>query len=346
MSPWEVVPSTWAPPSGSSILPLWPVPSPSADELAVAREHMQKLTSDPNMDLFSVPVDPDEYPTYETDIALPMDLSLITSRLENGYYRHIETLSLDLRLIVSNCRQFNEPTTAICKVVKKVQRAASEVLRKVKLLKERFEAIPEDGYVEPEGRGKAPRVQEQEEEYEVEEEDGDDEFIYYGDDTDDDMWDEDDAPPSRRSKRERGRDRRQERPRESARPQRTAKLQASQGMRRTAALLRQSDNAPFRGDDDDGWEGTPSRRSTRHAGKRARSWAEEPQVLSSSERYQRPRARHASQSAKSRRPGLRNSFALVRVMDESTGFMYLSLYDIIKRPSMHDGDQLDDSVSP
>jgi len=64
---------------------------------------------------FLHPVNKDEVPDYYNVITSPMDLSTIEERLDSGYYTTPKDLVGDLKLIFSNCRQYNDATTVYTK---------------------------------------------------------------------------------------------------------------------------------------------------------------------------------------------------------------------------------------
>ncbi|KAF2465877.1 histone acetyltransferase GCN5 [Lindgomyces ingoldianus] len=64
---------------------------------------------------FLKPVDKDEVLDYYNVITSPMDLTTMEEKLEHGLYATPKDLVDDLKLIFSNCRQYNEPTTVYAK---------------------------------------------------------------------------------------------------------------------------------------------------------------------------------------------------------------------------------------
>lgn len=71
---------------------------------------------------FLNPVNKDEIPDYYNFIIKPMDLSTIEERLEQDFYVAPKDLVDDLKLIFSNCRQYNEATTVYTKCVVKLEK--------------------------------------------------------------------------------------------------------------------------------------------------------------------------------------------------------------------------------
>ncbi|XP_060082031.1 bromodomain and WD repeat-containing protein 3-like [Ylistrum balloti] len=64
---------------------------------------------------FLTPVDLNAFPIYAIVIEYPIDLTTIKSRLENRFYRRVNSLQFDVRYIENNANTFNEPGTPIVK---------------------------------------------------------------------------------------------------------------------------------------------------------------------------------------------------------------------------------------
>ncbi len=64
---------------------------------------------------FLNPVNRDDVPEYYEVITSPMDLSTVEERLERDTYAAPKDLVTDLKLIFSNCRQYNDATTVYTK---------------------------------------------------------------------------------------------------------------------------------------------------------------------------------------------------------------------------------------
>ncbi|KAK3098508.1 hypothetical protein FSP39_020204 [Pinctada imbricata] len=75
---------------------------------------MQHSVAEP----FLTPVDLNVFPVYAIVIDYLIDLSTIKARLENRFYRRINALQFDVRIIESNASEFNEAGTPIVKSVK------------------------------------------------------------------------------------------------------------------------------------------------------------------------------------------------------------------------------------
>ncbi len=71
---------------------------------------------------FLKPVDKDEVPDYYNVITSPMDLSTMEEKLEQGSYTTAKELIDDLKLIFSNCRQYNDPTTVYAKYAARLEK--------------------------------------------------------------------------------------------------------------------------------------------------------------------------------------------------------------------------------
>ena len=76
---------------------------------------------------FLVQVDFEVYPAYVRAVAYPICLQMIAERLRSGFYRRIEALLWDVRLLVSNAECFNEADSVIVKNARRV-RATLEAL--------------------------------------------------------------------------------------------------------------------------------------------------------------------------------------------------------------------------
>lgn len=71
---------------------------------------------------FLSPVNRDEVPDYYNVIESPMDLSTIEERLESDAYSAPKDLIKDLKLVFSNCRQYNDSTTVYSKCANKLEK--------------------------------------------------------------------------------------------------------------------------------------------------------------------------------------------------------------------------------
>lgn len=71
---------------------------------------------------FLHPVNKDEVPGYYDSIETPMDLSTVEERLIRDFYTHPKELVSDLKLIFSNCRQYNDTSTIYSKCAVKLEK--------------------------------------------------------------------------------------------------------------------------------------------------------------------------------------------------------------------------------
>ncbi|RAL02168.1 bromodomain-containing protein [Aspergillus ibericus CBS 121593] len=80
---------------------------------------------------FVSPVNKDEVPDYYKVIETPMDLSTMEERLEKDAYSTPKDLVNDLKLIFSNCRQYNDATTVYAKCAMKLERYIYSLIKEV-----------------------------------------------------------------------------------------------------------------------------------------------------------------------------------------------------------------------
>jgi histone acetyltransferase len=71
---------------------------------------------------FFKPVDKDEVHDYYNVIMSPMDLSTMEEKLEQGAYTTVKDLVGDLKLIFSNCRQYNDAATVYAKCAVRLEK--------------------------------------------------------------------------------------------------------------------------------------------------------------------------------------------------------------------------------
>jgi hypothetical protein len=156
MSPWELLPQVPGLRVNWGVRPLDP-------ELAQAVvKGIQEVAEMDISALFSEPVDIVEIPDYILLVPLPMDLSLVISRLKKGYYRHPEAVDSDLTLIVENSIIYNGEGTPIPELARKVCRLARKALRR---------AVQEFKAQSGEGRDELAALESLDEDEEVEVED-------------------------------------------------------------------------------------------------------------------------------------------------------------------------------
>lgn len=80
---------------------------------------------------FVNPVNKDEVPDYYNVITTPMDLSTMEERLERDHYSTPSDLVTDLKLIFSNCRQYNDATTVYAKCAAKLEKYMWALIKEV-----------------------------------------------------------------------------------------------------------------------------------------------------------------------------------------------------------------------
>ncbi|KAF9890667.1 hypothetical protein FE257_005798 [Aspergillus nanangensis] len=80
---------------------------------------------------FITPVDRDEVPDYYNVITSPMDLSTIEEKLESDSYTSPKELVSDLKLIFSNCRQYNDATTVYAKYSVRLEKFMWSLIKEI-----------------------------------------------------------------------------------------------------------------------------------------------------------------------------------------------------------------------
>ncbi|KAI0815639.1 histone acetyltransferase GCN5 [Xylaria sp. FL0064] len=80
---------------------------------------------------FLHPVNRDEVADYYNVITSPMDLSTIEEKLENDYYSAPVDLVSDLKLIFSNCRQYNDASTVYSKCATKLEKYMWTLIKEI-----------------------------------------------------------------------------------------------------------------------------------------------------------------------------------------------------------------------
>ncbi|KAF2761923.1 histone acetyltransferase GCN5 [Pseudovirgaria hyperparasitica] len=106
--------------------------TPAMDELArepcrgphfnVFRRFLSEISNHKQAWPFLQPVNKDEVPGYYIAIAHPMDLSTMEERLESGSYSTPKEIVDDLKLVLSNCREYNDATTVYAKCAVKLEK--------------------------------------------------------------------------------------------------------------------------------------------------------------------------------------------------------------------------------
>lgn len=100
-----------------------------SDVARLIDEGLQKLLYDARAALFKKPVDLRSFPDYLETVAYPMDITTIHQRLLRGYYRRVDALEWETRLIYENAYAYNLPDSD---VVKDAEYVMNEILRLVK----------------------------------------------------------------------------------------------------------------------------------------------------------------------------------------------------------------------
>ncbi|KAK4199404.1 putative histone acetyltransferase GCN5 [Triangularia verruculosa] len=80
---------------------------------------------------FLSPVNRDEVPDYYKVITNPMDLSTIEERLEHDAYATPKDFIADMKLIISNCRQYNDPSTVYAKCAAKLEKYMWSLVKEI-----------------------------------------------------------------------------------------------------------------------------------------------------------------------------------------------------------------------
>ncbi|KAK4224647.1 histone acetyltransferase GCN5 [Podospora fimiseda] len=80
---------------------------------------------------FLNPVNREEVPDYYNVIEQPMDLSTIEERLEHDHYQVPKDLLADMKLIFSNCKQYNDATTVYTKCAVKLEKYMWSLIKEV-----------------------------------------------------------------------------------------------------------------------------------------------------------------------------------------------------------------------
>jgi len=109
-SPWELEPVD---DTGSAFQPYSCHESIPEPILRLLSDGLHSITQSRRAHPFIAPVDYRAYPDYLLAIAHPMYLELIQRRLQNGFYRRLESFFMDVQLIATNSLVYNEPESGI-----------------------------------------------------------------------------------------------------------------------------------------------------------------------------------------------------------------------------------------
>lgn len=138
----------WA--NGDAVTPIDPLSipairatgwSPDMDELARQPRHgphfnelrrfLYQIQNHKQAWPFLKPVNKDEVPGYYKVITSPMDLSTVEERLEQDFYASPKELVEDLKLIVNNCRQYNDNSTVYHKCANRLEKYMRSLIKEV-----------------------------------------------------------------------------------------------------------------------------------------------------------------------------------------------------------------------
>jgi histone acetyltransferase len=81
---------------------------------------------------FLKPVSKSEAPNYYEIVKTPMDLSLLEKNVNEGKYQSLETFERDLRLIFSNCYQYNGDDSVYSKSARELEQYVNSLLSKTR----------------------------------------------------------------------------------------------------------------------------------------------------------------------------------------------------------------------
>uniref|UniRef100_A0A5S6R0B2 Bromo domain-containing protein n=1 Tax=Trichuris muris TaxID=70415 RepID=A0A5S6R0B2_TRIMR len=121
LSPWDMQPACVNPAELSRHVPMWkyrpksfewPIRGIDAESDRIILG-VDQLMGYPFAEPFLAPVDINEYPLYASVIDYPCDLNTIKLRLQNRFYRRLESVKSDVNYICKNARTFNLPGSSI-----------------------------------------------------------------------------------------------------------------------------------------------------------------------------------------------------------------------------------------
>jgi len=131
LSPWEVLPAAAEPDKNS--------PRISQEISAALLQELEGVISEDFALDFVEPVDSEIFKDYSSIVPVQMDLQTIKQRLENDYYRQLQAVEFDAKLIYRNCIEYNLP--------------GSDILISAETLLHRMQGLI-NGLLHPQGRGK------------------------------------------------------------------------------------------------------------------------------------------------------------------------------------------------
>ncbi|KDO20632.1 hypothetical protein SPRG_12989 [Saprolegnia parasitica CBS 223.65] len=127
VSPWELEPAS-AEARLAQLALAPPVPSIEGERRAGLLRALASIMQ-LSVALDFVPPVPESTPDYYVTVANPMDLSLIRSRVELGYYRQVDALLADVQLILDNCEKYNVETSPIAQNARALVAAMVSILQ-------------------------------------------------------------------------------------------------------------------------------------------------------------------------------------------------------------------------
>lgn len=115
--------------------------SPDMDELARIPRHgphfnefrrfLYQIQNHKQAWPFLAPVNKDEVPDYYNVIKTPMDLSTMEEKLAQDFYTTPKEFISDLKLIFSNCRQYNDASTVYTKCAVKLEKYMHSLIKEI-----------------------------------------------------------------------------------------------------------------------------------------------------------------------------------------------------------------------
>lgn len=93
------------------------------------REFLDHLRRNKQSKHFLKPVDIVANPTYPTIIAQPMDFETMREKLDEGLYETPKAFVDDVKLIISNCQKFNQPSSIIHRNSKSIEHAMKAFIK-------------------------------------------------------------------------------------------------------------------------------------------------------------------------------------------------------------------------
>jgi bromodomain-containing protein 7/9 len=92
----------------------------------VLRSCLAKLRRRDKRQIFYLPVDVEQVPSYLEVIEQPMDFSTLEKNVENGKYKNVQEFKLDVDLIWDNCMTFNQDDSIYFQVAEELKQWANE----------------------------------------------------------------------------------------------------------------------------------------------------------------------------------------------------------------------------